>query len=361
MAQTFQARRDSEGDYIDYTPSSDVDAGEVVLLGTNLVTVAPRDILSGVKGAVATRGVFDVVIKNESFTRGVAIYWDSTGDPYNGEAGTGAGTATASGNAFMGWVIFAATGGTDEFATVDLRSMEAVAAESIGLADLDDVGALTYTAGSLLVGDGDSMEQQAVSGAVTLGGTGVALINPDTDLGSSGIAGSLDIFPTTAASGKAAISVTDQAGDTTVSVVIGAMGQATVVTLDDPGADASFVTDEGAQTIGGLKAFTLMPTMPVATVAAVGSAQGDAAAVTTGFTKVTAADATKAIVLPAATGGQICYIANVVAQTLPIFPASGDSINEIAADSAYTMAASVSLILVSFDATEWYSFPLLGS
>lgn len=62
------------------------------------------------------------------------------------------------------------------------------------------------------------------------------------DAGSSGVAGSVDVFPTTASKGKLSITTTDQTGDTTVSVVIGAMAAARTITLRDPGAAATFVT-----------------------------------------------------------------------------------------------------------------------
>jgi hypothetical protein len=62
------------------------------------------------------------------------------------------------------------------------------------------------------------------------------------DIGASGAAGTLDLFPGTATSGKLALSVTDQTGDTTVSVVIGAMAGARTITLRDPGAAASILT-----------------------------------------------------------------------------------------------------------------------
>lgn len=61
------------------------------------------------------------------------------------------------------------------------------------------------------------------------------------DLGASGTAGTLDVFPTTAASGKLQISCDDQTGDTTVTLKANAMGQATTVNVPDPGAAATYV------------------------------------------------------------------------------------------------------------------------
>lgn len=66
------------------------------------------------------------------------------------------------------------------------------------------------------------------------------------DLGASGVAGTLDVFPTTASKGKLQISVTDQTGDTTVSLAIGAMAAARTITLRDPGAAASILTTTDA-------------------------------------------------------------------------------------------------------------------
>jgi hypothetical protein len=62
------------------------------------------------------------------------------------------------------------------------------------------------------------------------------------DAGASGTAGSVDVFPTTASKGKLAITCTDQTGDTTVSLVAGAMAAARTLTIRDPGAAASFLT-----------------------------------------------------------------------------------------------------------------------
>ena len=101
--------------------------------------------------------------------------------------------------------------------------------------------------------------------------------------------------------------------------------------------------------------------MPVATVAASGSASGDSP-IAGGFTLVTAADGTKAVTLPDATAGAVCFIKNNVAQSLILFPSKGDKINGgTATTGSLTIAASKSCILVAYDDTDWYSFPLLPS
>lgn len=96
-------------------------------------------------------------------------------------------------------------------------------------------------------------------------------------------------------------------------------------------------------------------------VAAAGSTQADAASVKEGFTRVTGADATKGVVLPAAEAGTRVLLKNGAAAALKVYPASGDAINAGAANAAFTVPASTSVTLVAEDATTWYSFPLLPS
>jgi cobalamin biosynthesis protein CobD/CbiB len=46
---------------------------------------------------------------------------------------------------------------------------------------------------------------------------------------------------------------------------------------------------------------------------------------------------------------------------LKVWPATGDAINAIAANSALSMAAKTSALFVSLDGTTWYTTPLLPS
>lgn len=103
--------------------------------------------------------------------------------------------------------------------------------------------------------------------------------------------------------------------------------------------------------------------LSVSTVAATGSTQATAAAVGTGFTFVTGADATKGVVLPPAEAGLFLVIKNDDAANavLKVYPAVGDGINAVAVNSSYDMAAKTSVILVAYDSTTWYTVPLLAS
>jgi len=106
---------------------------------------------------------------------------------------------------------------------------------------------------------------------------------------------------------------------------------------------------------------TTMLKIPSATVAAVGTIQGDAGLVATGFTLVSAADGDKGVRLPLAAAGMVCILKNNTAAELKVWPGVGDGINAVAVNSAFTMASLTSCTLVAYDATTWLTLPLVAS
>lgn len=71
-----------EGHYIDYTPSGDVDAGDVIVQST-LVGVATEDIDSGVLGAIRIDGVWKFPKSSgtsSAIDAGDKVYWDATNE-----------------------------------------------------------------------------------------------------------------------------------------------------------------------------------------------------------------------------------------------------------------------------------------
>jgi len=104
----MQAIYHQYGDQLDYTPGGAVSAGDVILLGTTLVTVANVDIAANVLGAVCTRGVFLVVKDDSDVSANTPAYWDADGNPYGGEASTGAFTNDSALGPFAGWFLEAA-------------------------------------------------------------------------------------------------------------------------------------------------------------------------------------------------------------------------------------------------------------
>ena len=73
------ARFIQTGESIDYTPSADVAAGDVVVQG-DLVGVAKLDIKSGKLGALAVSGVFDFdkeTGQGSAIPAGSKVYWNA--------------------------------------------------------------------------------------------------------------------------------------------------------------------------------------------------------------------------------------------------------------------------------------------
>jgi hypothetical protein len=205
-------------------------AGTVVAIGTTVVGIIEVDTPANAPAAMAVAGTWKVPKDTSDVTAGDALYWNATGDPYGGTAGSGCFTKTVGSNIFGG-----------------------IALESAGA-----------TTGNV------EMMLRSIDGTVP-----------------------------------------------------GALGP-----------------------------------VPSATVAAGGTAQANANAISTGFTKVTGADDTAAIRLPAAAAGLVCFVKNVVAnKILKVFPAAGDKINGAAANAVYNQAAAAMRTYVSYDGTDWYTDP----
>lgn len=102
-------------------------------------------------------------------------------------------------------------------------------------------------------------------------------------------------------------------------------------------------------------------TLPVTTVAAAGTTQTNAAALSSGFNYVTGADDTKGVRLPAAVAGTVVIIKVGPGADLKVYPASGDKINDGSADAALTVVDDVCFMLIAKDGTDWYTLPLLPS
>lgn len=114
-----------DGGSIDYTPSADVVAGEVVVLG-GVALVAKTAIASGKLGALATAGVFDFAKQSGvTFDVGDAIYWDNI-NKYANKVTTGT---------YLGVAIAAAAGG-DETVRCKLDAL----ANALGVGNLSNVG-----------------------------------------------------------------------------------------------------------------------------------------------------------------------------------------------------------------------------
>jgi len=143
------------------------------------------------------------------------------------------------------------------------------------------------------------------------------------DAGASGTAGTVDIFPSSATSGKLSISCTDQTGDTTVSLTAGTMAAARTITIPDPGAAASVLLTTGTATA------TSATTAEISTLAGVSAGTAYASkAVVLGASKEIATITTATI-----TTGNIATVnatnidagADAVAGTVDVFPSTTTS------------------------------------
>jgi predicted RecA/RadA family phage recombinase len=111
------------GDSIDHTPSSAIAAGDVVVLGSRLVTIAKIAIEAGRLGALATSGLFLVAKDDSDIQEGDPLFWDADGDPVGGDAGTGAFSKDSALGPFAGWAT-ADAGVAAERVQMDLHSTD---------------------------------------------------------------------------------------------------------------------------------------------------------------------------------------------------------------------------------------------
>lgn len=81
-----------DGNAIDYTPSSDVAVGAVVVLG-DMVGIAQRAIPANTLGSLALTGVFDLpkaTGPGTGLAAGVALYWDAGNQVVTADSNSGA-------------------------------------------------------------------------------------------------------------------------------------------------------------------------------------------------------------------------------------------------------------------------------
>lgn len=99
--------------------------------------------------------------------------------------------------------------------------------------------------------------------------------------------------------------------------------------------------------------------IPAGTVAAANSAINNGTPITAlGITLVTAADNTKAVVLPDAAIGSVLWLANFSGgnNSLAVFPTVADAINLLGANNVYTQATNTTIGFIKYSASQWYTF-----
>ncbi len=314
MSELFQAQSYAARGPLDYNPDSAVAAGAVVVYGTT-VGIVICDIPAGGPGALVIDGVFLVVKDSSVFAAGDAVYWNPTGNPVGGEAGSGCATSTPGAN-LMGSVPpegAALTG--DATVQVFLTSAERTAtlAGSLGVdgitgtdSNLGISGLAATQGGQIVISGGASAGGNNNGGALTLrGGT----------KNGSGVNGVLTL------------------GDSGTSAV--AIGAASIPT-----------------TVGGPVTVT-----PGGSTAAAGSTTSDAGVLpagTAGVYPTTAADDTKGVRVHASdkVSGRLIKIGNGVSnKILKVYAPSGGTINGGSADAAFSGASGKGVEIYCLDST----------
>lgn len=232
--------------------------------------------------------------------------------------------------------------------TGDAVKVGGVAFDPATLDELATLGGLTASAAELNATDIVAAGTVEASKAVVVDSNkdAVAFRNvtvTNLDAGASGTAGSVDVFPTTASKGKLAITATAQAGDTTVSLVAGAMAAARVITIPDPLADADVLTGKMAAVARTATADGLT----TGTIADAGLLQ---------FVAVTAgSDANSIIVLPTPTPGRI-VILNVGATGFELRSSAPATIainTGVGVNAESAIPANSTIIAICLTATAW--------
>jgi len=128
----------------------------------------------------------------------------------------------------------------------------------------------------------------------------------------------------------------------------------------------TMLTDEtgtGVAVFANAPVFSGMFRIPAVQVAAAGTTQADATAITTGLTFVSGGAAAAGVILPSAVtlgAGAICLVYNFNATAINVYPATGQNINKLAINAALSLPANTSNILVTI-ASRWIGFPVVPS
>lgn len=110
----------------------------------------------------------------------------------------------------------------------------------------------------------------------------------------------------------------------------------------------------GAAEINGLLTLVGLIVLSNGDLAAAGSNQGTAAAITKTLSNVTGANGTLAVRLPTPVPGQPFFVYNSVATNgLPIFPPSGAAINGGTGDAAVTIEGKTLAVFIATSATNY--------
>lgn len=90
-------------------------------------------------------------------------------------------------------------------------------------------------------------------------------------------------------------------------------------------------------------------------ISAAGANQGAATALTKSFNEVTTVASGTGVRLPTPEPGELFLVANKGANALAVYPASGGTINSLAANAALSVGTDTRRLFFAFTSTQWYS------
>lgn len=105
-----QAEVQTVTDILPYVPASAASAGDVVRAG-GLFGVVATDLAASERGTLNVMGQMKLPKVTGAISRGAKLFWNPTGDPVSGTAGSGAVTATETDGYFIGYAVEAAVSG----------------------------------------------------------------------------------------------------------------------------------------------------------------------------------------------------------------------------------------------------------
>lgn len=105
-----QATAKTVTDILPYVPASAASAGDCVSIGSLFGMVA-TDLAASERGSVVVSGQISMPKVTGAISRGARVYWNPTGDPVGGTAGSGAVTTSDSAGFLVGYAVEAAVSG----------------------------------------------------------------------------------------------------------------------------------------------------------------------------------------------------------------------------------------------------------
>jgi hypothetical protein len=122
-----------------------------------------------------------------------------------------------------------------------------------------------------------------------------------------------------------------------------------------------FDTTIGQTVVYNGTGWTLSTRLPISTVAAAGTTQANAVPVVEGFNLVTGADGSAGVLLPTPVAGLVVTLKNNANAVLKVFPPANCTVNALTANAVFNQPAFTACDLVAYNATAYFSNPLLPS